>query len=293
VIIMSKPIVVGYDGSPQAKDALRWASAESVERGLPLSVVVAAPFPVIDLVGGTDPYFDTNVAKSQEEYGEHLVAEGMELARSYGVTDVLGSLASEDAPRAILQAAEEASMVVTGSRGQGGFLGVLLGSVSRQVSAHAKCPAVIVRPTPDPDSRELLVGVDGSKAAIAALDFAFDMASRHGYDVRVIHTWDVPPVGTLTGVPRMNPPNTLAALQEEEMRTTSEVLAGHFGRYPDVKVTQEVLRGSPVKVLADASQHAAMVVIGSRGRGGFVGLLLGSVSHGVAHHARCTVAVVR
>jgi nucleotide-binding universal stress UspA family protein len=180
-----------------------------------------------------------------------------------------------------------------GSRGHGTFAGLLLGSVSRQVATHAKCSSVIVRPAADPQSRDIVVGVDGSQPSLHALDFAFDEADRRGMRLRVLHTWDVPPVGAITGVPTFSPPEFIRDLKNSEARLISEALAGHGDRYPDVEVSEELEQGGPVQVLTEASEHAAMVVVGSRGRGGFLGLLLGSVSHGIAHHAHCSVAVIR
>jgi nucleotide-binding universal stress UspA family protein len=192
----------------------------------------------------------------------------------------------------LVEQSHHASMLVLGSHGYGGFTGLLLGSVSRQVATHAGCPTVVVKHPADPDAREVIVGVDGSKPALKALDFAYDHASRRGLRLRVVHTWEVPPIGAITGVPTFSPPELLADIKGNEMRTTAEVLAGHSEQYPDVKVVQDVQRGSPVQALADLSEHSSLLVVGSRGRGGFLGLLLGSVSHGVLHHAKCPVAVI-
>jgi nucleotide-binding universal stress UspA family protein len=289
---MSRPIVVGFDGSEAGREALQWACREAVSRQEPVVIVVSAPSPPVDYYGVTDPMTDVVLMEAITKRGEGLVAEGIRLAAGYGVPDASGTLWNTDPSRAILDAAEGAAMVVVGSRGVGGFLGLALGSVSRQVATHSRCPAVIVRAPKDPDSRELVVGVDGSPPSTKAIDFAFDMASRHGYSIRILHTWDLPPIGAITGVPRFSTPESIDELQDTALRNAAEVLAGHRETYPDVEVVQDVHRGAPVKELAAASEHAAMVVIGSRGRGGFAGLLLGSVSHGVAHHAHCSVAVI-
>ena len=208
-------------------------------------------------------------------------AEGMvesAMAKAQAVSpelDVSGGVAVSPAAAVLVEQSHDAGMVVVGSHGRGGFAGLLLGSVSRQVAAHADCPVVVVREVANPKAREVVVGVDGSKPAIKALDFAYDYASRRGLRLRVVHTWEVPPIGAITGVPTFSPPELLQDIKGNEMRVTAETLAGHSDRYPDVTVEQEVVRGTPVQTLADMSQHADLVVVGSRGRGGFLGLLLG------------------
>jgi nucleotide-binding universal stress UspA family protein len=199
-----------------------------------------------------------------------------------------------DSPaHALIEASADADLLVVGSRGHGTFTALLLGSVSRQVATHAKCSTVIVRAAADPQSRDVVVGVDGSQPSLRALEFAFQTADRHGLRLRVLHTWDVPPVGAITGVPTFSPPEFIRELRDSEARVAAEALAGHSDRFPDVEVVAELQQGGPVQVLTEASEHAALVVVGTRGRGGFLGLLLGSVSHGTAHHAHCPVAVIR
>ncbi|MDZ7578775.1 MAG: universal stress protein [Candidatus Nanopelagicales bacterium] len=290
---MSKPIVVGYDASESANRGLEWAAVEASGRGLPLVVLTAWNTPSAEITLGGGSAMDRNLfdvlRDDATKTAEGGVARALEVAPDVDATAEvwLGPPAA-----GIVEASKKASVVVVGSQGQGGIRGLLLGSVSRQVAAHAKCPAIIVRKAENPDSRVIVVGVDGSPQSIKALDLAFDEASRRAYSLRVLHTWEVPPIGAITGVPTFAPPEMLADLSGIEMRTTSEALAGFRDRYPDVSVHQDVQRGTPVKALVKASRDAIAVVVGSRGRGGFTGLLLGSVSHGVAHQAHCTVVVV-
>ena len=151
-----------------------------------------------------------------------------------------------------------------------------------------------VQPAREADATgHVLVGIDGSPASVRALGFAFDHASRHNLALTVVHTWEVPPIGAITGVPSPEPPTLLQNIADNELRASSEELAGYSESYPDVPVDISVVQGSPLKVLAEKSSDADLLVVGSRGRGGFLGLLLGSVSHGVLHHAHCPVAVVR
>lgn len=289
---MTHPIVVGYDGSSASDLALDWAAQAAHDRHLPLRVLVAWSWPPVNL-SGLGVAQENGLIEELRAEAETTVKGAVVRARAVSPDlDVTGGVAVSPPAAVLVEQSHDAEMVVLGSHGRGGFTGLLLGSVSRQVAAHADCPVVVVREAADPDAREVIVGVDGSKQAVKALDFAYDYASRRGLRLRVVHTWEVPPIGAITGVPTFSPPELLHDIKGNEMRITAEVLAGHADRYPDVTVEQEIRRGTPVQTLGDMSQRAALVVVGSRGRGGFLGLLLGSVSHGVLHHAHCPVAVV-
>jgi nucleotide-binding universal stress UspA family protein len=290
---MTDSVIVGYDGSEEADLAVRWAAEAASSRGLPLKVICVWTLPPIDLGMGSGGGFDGQMIDSLQDETGSTLAKGIALAEAtVKGLDVSGEVTSGPPAGSLVSHAADAAIIVLGSQGRGGFTGLLLGSVSRQVAAHVECPAVIVRPAQNPTSREIAVGVDGSESSLRALNFAFQVASRRTYDLRLLHTWEVPPIGAITGVPAFAPPDLLEDLESAEMRTVAEALAGYREQYPDVPVTQDVLRGSPVDALRKASEKAAMVVVGSRGRGGFTGLLLGSVSHSVAHHAKCTVAIV-
>jgi nucleotide-binding universal stress UspA family protein len=290
---MSRPVVVGYDGSPASQLALEWAASAASQRGLPLEVLVAWTLPPTSLASGSGAVYESELLDDMRSSSDIALERAMTEAQSYDPDLVVkGEVLVSPPAAALVEHSKSASMVVLGSHGRGGFAGLLLGSVSRQVATHAKCPAVVVRTPADSTSNEVVVGVDGSPPAVLALDWAFDHASRRGHSLHVVHTWEVPPIGAITGVPTFSPPELLEDIRSSEMRTTAEVLAGHRDHYPDVEVKQSVERGSPVQVLVAASEHAALVVVGSRGRGGFAGLLLGSVSHGVVHHAKSPVAVV-
>jgi nucleotide-binding universal stress UspA family protein len=138
----------------------------------------------------------------------------------------------------------------------------------------------------------VVVGIDGSEPSLAALDFAFDHASRTGLSLDVVHAWEIPAIVSPTVTPTFSTSQLLIDFRGAETRSAAEVLAGYAERYPDVHVRQEVIHGVATRELVAASEHAALIVVGSRGHGGFLGLLLGSVSHGVSHNARCPVAVV-
>jgi nucleotide-binding universal stress UspA family protein len=192
---------------------------------------------------------------------------------------------------ALLDASRSADLVVVGSRGHGGFTGLLLGSVGAQVAAHAECPVVVIRQPALPGASSIVVGIDGSPAAEAALRFAFDEASRHGWSIQAVHAWDVPAYDLII-VPNGPVPVPLSNVADDEVRLTSEILAGFRDDYPDVEVIENLVRAPAVMALLDASKGAAMVVVGSHGHGPAIGALLGSVSHGLLHRATLPVVVV-
>jgi nucleotide-binding universal stress UspA family protein len=187
-------------------------------------------------------------------------------------------------------------MVVVGSRGLAGFTELLVGSTVVQLVSHAPCPVVVVRSlpylTPGDEAGRVIVGVDGSPSSDETLAFAFEEASLRGQGLTAVHAWhvpfmEVPSRGDVYDV-------ELAAGVEAESRShVAGALAPWRDKYPDVDVRQLVVHGDPVQTIVEASTGAALTVVGSRGRGGFRNLLLGSVSHGVVHHARSAVAVVR
>ncbi|MCH9815891.1 MAG: universal stress protein [Actinomycetia bacterium] len=291
---MSKMLVVGYDGSEASDLAVRWAAESASARGLTLEVVVAWSVPPSEVGIGAGAAYETQLLDALRDEATQILEKGMGVAVKVAPgVKVSGHVAAGPPAGVLIDAAEDAELLVVGSHGRSGLTGLILGSVSRQVSGHAKCPTVVVRPPEDPDAREVVVGVDGSEPSLRALRFAFEEASRRACSIRVLHTWEVPPIGAITGVPTFATPDILDKLATAELRMTAEVMAGYTQDFPEVPVEQEVLQGSPVRALRDATKHAAMVVVGSRGRGGFTGLLLGSVSHAVTQQAKCTVAVVR
>jgi nucleotide-binding universal stress UspA family protein len=174
----------------------------------------------------------------------------------------------------------------------GGFSGLLLGSVGVAVTAHAHCPVVVVRGhLPAQTSLPIWVGVDGSPESDLAAGFAFDEAARRGVPVAAIHAWEPPPAPRRNTVPPLS--YDAALIEVAERQLLDEDLASWRDKYPKVAVTTTVVPGQPGQALVEVSRHAQLVVVGSRGRGGFRGLLLGSVSQQLLHHAACPVAVVR
>jgi nucleotide-binding universal stress UspA family protein len=198
------------------------------------------------------------------------------------------------APTTLIAASRLTATVVVGSHGRSALPSALLGSVSQQVAIHASCPVVVVREVGALDgsaSRRVVVGVDGSEASQPALAYAFAYAASTGSGLTAVHTWWWEPLeGVSLGEPWTGDWTQIAS---QETTVISEMLAGWTEKYPDVPVRPHVVRGDPVIELLEQSRDASLLVVGSRGRGGFIGLLLGSVSRRVLKRATCPVAVVR
>ncbi|MFF5210599.1 universal stress protein [Streptosporangium sp. NPDC000396] len=277
-------ILVGVDGSRAGLEAVGWAVREAGLRGTTLRVAHVIPAWAYEMPEYA-PHAD--VGRWMREGARSTLTEALERAREEDSGVEVESLLLPGDPRlGLLEAAGEAEILVVGSHGLGGFRGMLLGSVALGVSGHAACPVVVVRGLPAQAHGEVVVGVDGSPAGEAAIEFAFAEASLRGAVLRAVHAWRQPVVG--------GGPFALQVAEEMaqgERRLLAEALAGRSERYPDVKVTEQVEHGHPVDVLKDASTHADLLVLGSRGRGDLTGLFLGSVSHSLLHHAACPLVV--
>jgi nucleotide-binding universal stress UspA family protein len=227
--------------------------------------------------------------------GEAVLAAAADLARHIAPgVDVTTDLRVGGAAPTLIDASTDAAMIVVGSRGRGRFTGTILGSVSVQVSAQARCPTIVVR-EPAPLAGPVVVGVDDSEPARAALTFAFAEAHRLGTEVVAVHAWSPPlPTGPAEA--------TVTALADEGGRTRyrqaaqqtlTDALTASREQHPDVHVDERLTEAGPVGALLEAATDPAMIVVGSRGHGTFTGLLLGSTSQLVLHHATCPVAVTR
>ena len=281
-------VVVGFDGSDSAKRAATWAAREAMlrGRGLTLTHAILPPVTTGGLGVGLPPSLDL-VNELERQAKEHLDA----FAEEFTTLDV-ATVVSIGAPSAVLlEATETADLVVLGSRGRGGFKGLLLGSVGAQVAAHAECPTVVIREPLHEAAHDVVVGIDGSPAAEAALAFAFEEASFHGWGVIAVHAWDVPAYDLII-VPNGPVPIPLADVADDEVRLAAEVLAGFREDFPDVEVQERLVRAPAVSAILEAAQDAAMIVVGTHGHGPAMSALLGSVSNGLLHKAKIPVAVV-
>lgn len=281
-------VVVGYDGSDTAKVAARWAADEAVaqRRGLTLAHAVLPPVSGAGFGATIPPPLDL-VDNLQERAKVELLRE----ADALPGTDIEVCVEIGSPSGLLLDASESAHLLVLGSRGHGGFRGLLLGSVGSQVAAHAACPTVIFRDARVPETHHLVVGIDGSPNSEAALAFGFDMASRHRWDLIAVHAWDVPAFDLIVG-PSGRVPVPLTDVADDEVRLAAEVLAGFRAEYPDVRVHERLVRAAPADALLTEGKDAAMIVVGTRGRGPTAAAVLGSVSNAVLHKAHVPIAVI-
>ncbi|HTY70947.1 MAG TPA: universal stress protein [Actinomycetes bacterium] len=304
----SEWVVVGYDRSATSEHALEWAASEADARHAPLRIVqvvgdggtlpssyVAPGYGVLgdELYPATDPEIFLTI-------GEQSTTEAADAVRSRHPDVLVETQVLVGEPSIVLlEQSEEAALVVLGDRSHGGLSELLVGSTAAKLAAQGSCPVVIVRPPADhvasgTEAGRVVVGVDGSDLSTAALAFAFAEASSRGLGLTVLHAWATPrhevPQGP--GGPLVES-MVVADFEGEELRLTAENLAGFRETYPDVDVRQLLVQRPPADALVAASAGAALLVVGTRGRGGFRARLLGSVSRDVLHGATCPIAVVR
>jgi nucleotide-binding universal stress UspA family protein len=288
---VGRPVVAGVDGSDSALEAVRWAAREAHRRRVPLRLVSAFGWTTGHHLG--DPGFGTDYITVLLQKARDEVAAAAATASGLAPELAIEQEVITGFPVPVLNGeAARAQLVVLGDRGLGGFTGLLAGSVAVALTTHAPCPVVVVRgPAPGaspPLEGPVVVGIDGSPTSEAALAFAFEAADLRGVPLVAVHTWtDYQIESTMVAVLEGD------AIDADEHRLLAERLAGWSEKFPDVPVQRLVTRYRPARTLIGQSQHAQLVVVGSRGRGGFAGLMLGSVSHALLHHAACPVAVVR
>ena len=282
-------VVVGVDGSPSSELALRWAVDEARRTRQLLHVVHALE---TELVISDKHQLGTKEAPASSD---QVLTAAVDVVRTMApeVRTTPHSVTGF-APTTLIAASKIAGTVVVGSYGRSALPTALLGSVSQQVAVHSSCPVVVVRGNSKQDgagSGHVVVGVDGSEASEPALGYAFAYAASRGRSLTAVHTWWWEPLeGISLGEPWIGDWTEIAS---QEATLVSESLAGWSEKYPDVPVRSHVVRGDPVVELLDQSRGASLLVVGSRGRGGFIGLVLGSVSRRVLKRASCPVAVVR
>jgi nucleotide-binding universal stress UspA family protein len=286
----TRPVVVGVDGSAVSTAALRWAVDEARRRSAPLWVVYALDESHSESFLLANPVFVAEERRAGKQVLDVAVGHARGLAADLHVRPVLdlGSPAV-----VLLTQSAAADLVVLGSRGRGGFAGMLLGSTSLQVAMHASCAVVVLRSALDgtgagPSAGRIVVGADGSPASERAMRFAFARARQLGLGLTALRAWRSPAIYVdVPSSPKWE------QVEKAEQALQSEGLAPRREQYPEVDVVEKTVQGNAAAALVDESAGAELLVVGSHGRGGYGGLLLGSVSHAALHHARCPVAVVR
>ncbi|MEV4602963.1 universal stress protein [Amycolatopsis sp. NPDC049253] len=280
----NRVVLAGVDGSPSSGHAAVWAAAVAARRGAVLKLVQAYTVPGPSVSGmavaavreGFRSVAETGLAE----------AEGAVLAR-WPSLPIERSAVEGSVVGVLLRESSDAEVVALGSRGLGGFTGLLLGSTAAALAGRAPCPVVVVRGRkPDeapPTSGPVLVGLDGSPDSSEALGYACDEATARGTGLVAVRTWTKITTGSTS-------PDDFAA---GERRLVDEQLAPWREKFPELRVDVVVAHGRPARTLLERSAGAQLVVVGSRGRGGFTGMLLGSTSHALLVHSACPVAVVR
>ncbi len=283
-----RPILVGVDGSDLSYAALDWALDEAERRNLPVHVLVARGLPLAVAATLIEP----NPISGRR--AEAILSEAVARAEERCPTVRVATSSAPGSPAAsLVDASRKAAMVVVGKGLQRSPVGeAILGSTAAQVGAHAKCPVVIL----DSENAQapgdaVVVGIDGSKANKAAIAFAFEEAAARGSELVAVHAWWVS-VPDRTSVEELaqDVQGTITRSQEALM---AKAIAGPSRKHPDVVVRPIGSQERPADALVEAAKSAGLIVVGSRGHGGFVGLVLGSVSQGLLHRALpCPLVVV-
>lgn len=275
---MVHEIVTGYDGSPGSARAVEWAVREARARGVVLTVCHAWT------AGHDAPPGNFAAAEAAQRHGEHVLAGGLRRARAgTGPVEIRPLLAAGPPARMLCEHSRDTTMVVVGSRGCGGLSGLPLGSVGLQVAGHASGPVTVVRGHSRPLSGHqpgpVVVGADGSRAAEAAVAFAFDEAALRG----------VPLLAVCALADSVAVLGARGRIREDFELAVAKCAADH----PEVTERRILAQGAPRSALLEAASQAQLLVVGARGRGGLRGMVLGSVSLAVLHYAQCPVSVIR
>jgi nucleotide-binding universal stress UspA family protein len=285
-------VVVGVDGSDAAAGAFAHGAWEAHRRGCLLRLVYASHVPPPYVTG-------IDLGDIDRKAGADLLAEHETRAHvAFPELRTDTTVVSGSPGAALVAASADAELVVVGSRGLGGFAGLLLGSVGTQLAAHSVAPVIVVRPPEDrgnlgvgPAHAPVVVGVDGIPESAAALGFAFDEASARGVPLIASYAWWMLPPANLG--PTSPKQYDLVDAEDEARRMLAEAVAGWAQQYPDVAVTLRPEHSlNPVVGLLDLSRTAGLLVVSRHGGNVLSRLLFGSISDIAVREAQCPVAVV-
>jgi len=288
----SQTVVVGVDGSAGSTAAVQWAAKLAASRTLELKIVHGLQIASLYYGGGLPGAGAGALFDAIQAEGERVLAEAGRVALSIDENLVVTTEMPNEPPVPLLiEQSRHARLVVLGRTGAGGFTEMLVGGTAATVVSHGHCPVAIVRGREAATTGPVVVGVDGSSNSDQAIALAFEEASLRSAPLVALHAWNDVTYEDTHGTARIvTQPETL---KEGEERLLSERLAGWQEKYPDVVVRRELQRERPRQALLEASKTAQLVVVGSRGWGGFTGMLLGSTSQALVQHADCPVLVVR
>jgi nucleotide-binding universal stress UspA family protein len=282
----TKPVIAGVDGSEESLLAAQWAALEARRHAVPLRIVSApAAVPRLHACHASPDEIAAALRGISARALDAAITRCDEVAPGLPIET---GLLSGPAAVALADSGAGARMLVVGARGAGGFAAMMLGSVSRYVATWAPCPVIVVREETTAVHREIAVGIRDPEDATGTLAFAFEEAARRGADLVAVHTWYWLPAGQ-AGALRPADPERFAAEAAEHL---AAALEQWHGKYPGVRVRQDVIRGHPGRVLASYSARSDLVVLGRHGHPARPGPGIGSVQHAVLDHAHGPVAVV-
>lgn len=283
-------IVAAVDGSAISYRAVEWAAVDAELHGCALHIITSYAVP-------TGYGLGAGLGSSEMDWlrgdGERVLNEAARFARAAvpgNTVAITTELTFDLIIPTLLARSRTARMVVVGNRGRGAIRRAVLGSVSTALTRHAHCPVAVVHGDSETDAisagKPVVVGIDGTENSVPAIEIAFGEASRRKVGLVAVHAWsdisgyDMPVPGWDT-------------TRETQELALAESMAGWSERYPEVAVERIVVCNSPVRSLLEQSEGAQLLVVGSHGRGGFAGMVLGSTSTALLHSAECPVIVVR
>jgi nucleotide-binding universal stress UspA family protein len=270
--------VVGVDGSDDSALALRWAAAAANAAGVPVRAVQSWIHPRAAIL----PIAPVPVSAEQMDAQTHeaitaIVTDTLESTDAVTITVLRGSPAG-----ALLGTVSPDSVLVLGSRGLGGFTGLLLGSVSQECVEYASCPVVVVRTDRTVGEGDvILVGKDGSDGAKRALAWAHTVATATGARLRAVHAW--------RATVSERPPRI-----SERLRSRAADAVQGWTQELDDEIETDEMEGDPRDVLVTAAERydPALTVVGRRGAGGLRSMRLGSTANHLVRHSTTNIAVV-
>ncbi len=283
----AEPIVAATDGSEESLRAVDWAVREAVLRGAPLRIVSAAALLPRMIGGHAMSGYDT-VAETIREHRDQALATATKRATQAAPGLLIDADRLDGSPaEAVTEAGSGAQMLVVGSRGNGAFAAMILGSVSRYVATHAACPVVVVREETGAAHRQVGVGVGDLEHSDSALEFAFEEATLRHASVVAVHAWHTPQLD-ISRAGQAPPEAAAYVFQTEAARELEGLLDNWREKYPGIQVSQDVVHGHPGRTLAGLSARADLVVLGRH----VAHHGPGTVIHAVLNHAHGPVVTV-
>ncbi|MFY2789808.1 universal stress protein [Rhodococcus sp. KRD162] len=290
VLAHHQKIVVGVDGSPSSISAALWAATLAERLKAPLHIAGAVQHPAF-YMDESASVVPLDVWEEQRRAAERIVTDvATSVLARHPNSAVTTSVEEMSACSMMVELSRTARMLVVGNSGSGPIVSALFGSTARRTSTTAWCPVIVWREGIDAVDAPILVGIDGSATSEAAVEQAFDLASRFEVPLIAAHAWRSLSQGAALSLP--GSPDE-AEIEREQQLLVSESLAGWSEKYPDVIVEHVVQQTNPARLLIEQSKRAGMVVVGSHGRGVVASALFGSTSNNLTRHAHCPVMICR